>query len=133
MKKTVSIILIFAICASFCSFAFADERTIQPRFSDIGAFFCNITKNILTYTVSCKIIAKDPSNTVSATVTLQEYTSSWTDTSHVWNISETAVALLEKNIFLGSGTYRIKMDITVLSPAGAVLEAETVYSNQYIL
>lgn len=133
MKRTVSLILCLALLTSFCSLAFADEIAIQPRFSHIAAFTCNISKNTITYKVSCNVIAKDPSYTVSFTATLQEYSSAWTDTSHVWNASEVASAGIVKNIFLSGGTYRIKLDITILSSTGAVLETETVYSNQYII
>ena len=133
MKRILSIFLCFALCICFCSTAFADENLVQPRFSHISSVYCNISKNTLTYKVSCSVISKDPSYTVSFTATLQELSSSWSDTSHVWNVSEVASAGFAKNIFLGSGTYRLKVDITILSSTGAVLETETVYSNQYIL
>lgn len=131
MKKVLSILLCVVLLVTLGCTALAASDEIQPRWTHIRGIGGGVTDNVLTHTVAGSATAMDFSNTVSIIVTLQKFNSGWTDTSYVWTSSGVGGAGVNNDLLLGTGTYRVKIYVKILSPSGTVLETETVYTTAH--
>ena len=111
--------------------AFVASNEIQPHWTHIRGIDGGVTDNVLTHTVAGSATAMDFSNTVSIIVTLQKFDSGWTDISHVWTSSGVGGASVSNDLWVGVGTYRVKIYVKILSPSGTILETETVYTTAH--
>lgn len=79
------------------------------------------------------VMLRDGDNIAEIEATVQRYNGGWYNTSYKWSSSGTGGASVVENIYLNTGTYRMRLVIKAYSPSGALLEETTLYTGETII
>jgi len=146
MKRILSAILILAMII-IMPVAVSAESTAEQNISDEDqALDMTLLRWEATYLIShgVTINSNGKSNTsvtyqcynlthkIDLTVTLQKLNGSVYEDYQTWTVSGTGTAALNKDLYVGRGTYRVKTVGVVTSSSGRYIETVTVYSDSKV-
>jgi len=145
MKRMLSAILILAIIITM-PVAVSAESTAEQNISGEDQTDITLLRWEATYLIShgVTINSSGKSNTsvtyqcynlthkIDLTVTLQKLNGSVYEDYQTWTVSGTGTAALNKDLYVGRGTYRVKTVGVVTSSSGRYIETVTVYSDSKV-
>lgn len=79
------------------------------------------------------VILRGDDNIAELEATVQRYNGGWYNTSYKWSASGAGGTGIGEDIYLNTGTYRMRLIIKVYSPSGALLEETTLYTGETII
>lgn len=135
MKRVVSLLLVFLLCASFCVSVGAEG--IQPRWKMLSYLSTDLKHYNGLYN-NAEIVASadtwDCDVRLEMNVTITRWNgTAYVDTNTSWNASNEGAVGISKKFRLGEGNYKARTTVTLYDENGAFIETVVGYSDEFII